>query len=247
MRFPHYAISRSKCNRKLFHAALAFLFSAAMVGRAELSITKVWPERIFYKPGEEVHMEIEVVNPDKTAASAQLKVELIRDLDTATVLRDATIQIEPSATNRCTLAWKAQSWLGIEARATLSRDGTRIATKSEYFTCARSVCQVYLPAPGVLGYGAVTTNHLDNQIEYDVPMRRSYYGNGMEESMWAPSDCDDLTPDVDRWWSGQTCYNESKPNFLRLNHELAKNGIQILTYAKAGGCGNATEEFYRRH
>jgi len=141
------------------------ILGLAGIAQAELAIEEVWPESIYYRPGQKARIEVRVANPGRTGASAQLAIELVHDLDDAVCLRTDDMSV-------------AANW-------------------------------------------------------YD-------------QFAWAPSDMDDLTPDGDRWWSGQTQYNMSKRNMCAIYREMKRNGVHLASYAKAGGGGHATLEFFRR-
>ena len=222
--------------------------AVAGVARAEMTITRVWPEKVYCRPGQGNAIEVEVTNPDKAPASARLKVELVHDLDTVAALADEPITVEPGKTVSRKTTWKAQPWLGIEARATLVRDGKPIATRSEFFTCARTVHQVLMVSPAS---HYLTPGNLDAQIKTFPAQRaahfRQFYANWYEQFAWAPSDLDNLAPETDRFWSGQTSYNMSKTNMKAIYDEMHRHGVHIATYAKSGGDGPTTYEFCRRH
>jgi hypothetical protein len=211
-------------------------------------VHKVWPDKVYYKPGETMKVDIEVSNPDVTAASAQLKIELIHDIDSTQVLSDAAVTVEPKSTKSFSFTTIAQPVLGIETRATLSRDGKALSTQSEYCTCARTVSQVLVAGLGnTLMSGNMKEQDRDATIAYYTKMYRQYYGNYWEWFAWAPSDYDDMTPDTNRWWAGQAQYNESLPVMQAMNKILAAQGTQVFTYGKAAGGGALTYEFLRKH
>lgn len=215
--------------------------------RAELWLAKAWPAKVFCLPGETQTLTIDVANPDPAAATAQLRVELVHDLDATVLLREETVNVPGKNHTVVTLTWKAEPWLGVELRATLLRDGTAFETKSEYFTCAANVHQVLMSFYNPLCLGAVHGANLDALVAQTVTNARDCYANWSEKFGWPPSDYDDLTPDTDTWWAGQVQYNESKPNMLKLFTALADNGIRPVTYGKAGGGGHVTFEFLRRN
>ncbi|MHB9134469.1 MAG: glutamine amidotransferase [Armatimonadota bacterium] len=230
----------------LWVALTGLLAGCALSAHAELTLSKVWPTKVFCQPGETNTLEIEVSNPDTTAASARLKVELVHELDAVVTLRDEPISVEAEKTVAWSLPWKAEPWLGIEVRATLSRDGKTLATKSDYFTCARTVHQVLISTGLPLCMGAVD-NTLDDTIKSTVGAARARYANWAEQFSWAPSDYDDFTPDTDRYFAGQSQYSESTSNLLAMYRVLRANGVRYITYGKAGGGGFYTFEFLRKH
>ena len=101
--------------------AAALVLALAETGQGELQLQKVWPEKIYCKPGEAVSMEVVVANPDKEAASAKLVVELIHDVDTPITLAEKDVTVEPGKTIVWQEKWQAQELLGLELRATLRK------------------------------------------------------------------------------------------------------------------------------
>ncbi len=226
--------------------ACSALLGLGLVGRAELDLQKVLPVKIFCLPGETNTLEITIANPETAAVSAHLKVELVHELDHAVMLKEGDVSVEPGKTLTWSLPWKAEPWLGIEVRATLSRGGATLATKSDYFTCARSVHQVMVSSQFGLCQGALDSV-LDQQVKAYCDSTRRIYGNWGEQFAWAPTDCDKLTPDTDRFWAGQTQYNESKTNILAMYHAAQAQGVHCMCYVKAGGDGPITFETLRAH
>ncbi len=214
---------------------------------AELTLDQVQPDKVYYTPGEAINVEVVVSNPDAAAATAQLAVELVRDLDTVVPLTVAAVTVEPGKTQTVAATRKAEAWLGIEARATLSRNGKVLASRSEYFTCARTVHQVWLPLQFSNVVGQLTEEQLDDYVNGIPEAYRKAHANGGEQFAWAPSDFDDMTPDTERWWAGQAQYNESKSALIRMHQAARTIGVRPITYGKAGGGGWITYEFLRRH
>jgi len=216
-----------------------FLAAAASALAADLEITRAWPSRVYCRPGEAIALEVEVANPTAERRSATLTVELRHGLDARIPLLNQEIALEPGKSFPWRGTWKAEPLLGLELRAALSRDGRVLAEKRGFFTCARSVHQVLLPAAPVEHWFWQFSGRMDRE---KYPPRaaasvRAMYGNFIEKFAWGPSDLDDLTPDADRWWAGQTGYNESKPNMIAFIKAMREHGIRVVTYGKASGGG----------
>ena len=195
--------------RILHHLLFHLLFGIAVLlpwlvapSFAELTLDKVQPDKVYYTPGETITVEVVVGNPDAAAATARLTVELVRDLDTAAPLSAAAVTVEPGKTQMVTATAKAQPWLGIEAQATLSRNGKALATRSEYCTCARTVHQVFNPLQFNNVVGNMTDKELDDYVNGIPDLYRKAHANAGEQFAWAPSDFDDMAPEADRWWAG---------------------------------------------
>jgi len=230
--------------------AATLVLALAEICQAEMQLQKVWPEKIYCKPGEAVLMEVVVANPDKEAASAKLVVELIHDVDTPITLAEKDVAVEPGKTLVWQEKWQAKELLGLELRATLLRGHSQIARKSEHFTCAPSVHQVLMWGRGNHGGMQFPGTIDDTADQYAAEFSqqwRSQYGNFFDQFGWGPSDFDCLTPKEDRWWAGQTSYNESKTNTNKVYAAFRAHGIQYVTYGKAAGGGPVTYENLRRH
>jgi len=217
---------------------------------ADLELKSVMPEKIYCHPDETVGMEVEVMNSGSQALSARLVVELRYDLDTQIPLADQEITVESGKFYVWKGSWQAKPFLGLELKATLLRDEKKLAEKSEFFTCARDLHQVLLIGYG--NHGGWQFSGTIDKVKDTYPTEfakqfRSTYGNFAEKFAWAPSDFDDLTPEEDRWWAGQTSYNESKPNMISMINAFHKEGIQAITYGKASGGGIVGYELLRRN
>lgn len=234
-------------SRALLFALAWLLLASCPPSIAELTLDSVQPDKVYYAPGETISVQVVVGNPDAAAAAAELTIELVRDLDTLIPLTAATVQVAPGQTRTVTATRAAEPWLGIAARATLRRDGRILTTKSEYFTCARTVHQVWLPVQFTNVVGNLTEEQLDAYVAGIPDLYRKAYANGGEQFAWAPSDFDEMTPDVDRWWAGQAQYNTSKSALIRMHQAARSIGVRPITYGKAGGGGWVTYEFLRRH
>ena len=227
---------------------LLALLDIAPPVRAELALSRVWPEKIYCHPGEMVDLEVQVSNPGPDAASAKLVIELRHDVDSVVPLASQDVALDPGKTFDWKGSWKAEPVLGVELAASLQREGKGFAQKREFFTCARSVHQVLLCGHGNHG-GWQFSGTLDPITYPDMfaGQVRSTYGNFVEKFGWAPSDFDDLTPRGEGWWAGQTGYNESKPNMIAVIEAMHRQGIQVVTYGKAAAGGPVGYDILRMH
>jgi hypothetical protein len=225
------------------------LLSALPAG-AELTLQTVRADKIFYDPGQEAQFTVVVANPDAAAASATLRVELLSDVATAAPLGEQAVTVPAKGESTWTGKAPMQPVLGMELRAILLREGQPLATKSDYFSCARSVHQVL--QFGLANWGNWQFSGTMDKIRDTYPRQfaaelRSNYANCVEKFGWAPSDFDCMTPPYDRWWAGQTTYNECKPNMIAIIAALHAQGIKAVTYGKQSGGGNVGLETLRRH
>jgi hypothetical protein len=242
---PDFTVWRSPMRHLLVILTLTVL--AALPAGAELTLQTVRADKAYYDPGAEAQFKVVVANPDAADATGTLRVELIRDVDTRKTLAEQAFTVPAAGQQSWTGSLKLPTVLGMALTATLLRNGQPFAQKSDYFNCARSVHQVLL-------FGAYaapqTTGMMDSLTAADftriATTLRDSGGNCLERFAWAPSDFDDLTPDVDRWWSGQTSYSESKTNLIALINALHAQGVKMVTYGKAAAGGITGYERLRR-
>ncbi len=216
---------------------------------AELQLQTVRADKIYYEPGAEAHFKVVVVNPDPAESQATLRVELIRDVDTRKTLAEQALTVPAQGEQTWEGSLKLPTVLGMELRATLLRGGQPFGRKSDYFACARSVHQVLQFGHG--NHGAWQFSGQIDPIRDTYPAQfaeqlRSTWGNCLEKFAWGPSDFDELTPEEERWWSGQTTYNECKANMIAVINAMHEHGIKVVTYGKAAAGGIAGFERYRR-
>ncbi len=122
----------------------ALLLALAGVGRAELSLSTVRADKIYYDPGAEARFAVVVTNADAAAAQAVLRVELVSDLDNRRTLVEEPITVAAHGQYSWTGSERLTPVLGLALTATLMRDGQAVASRSDYFSCARSVHQVLI-------------------------------------------------------------------------------------------------------
>ena len=137
----------------------------------------------------------------------------------------------------------------MELKATVLREGREIAAKSDYFSCARNVHQVMIEGIGPHGgwqFSGTVDKRIATYPQEFITAVRNTYGNYMEKFAWGPSDFDNLTPDTEKWWAGQTQYNESRQNITAVIAEAHRQGIKVVTYGKTAAGGTAGYEKMRR-
>ena len=230
---------------------LLCLFAVMLPAYAEITVSKAEVDKIFYDPGDKITVTVAVKNTDAEAVTANLRVELISDVDTHRMLHEETTTFPAGQVYSFTTTATAEPVLGMELKASVVRDGQPVATKSDYFSCARCLHQMLIAGASPFGGGwqfsGTVDNHLDRYpLDYIASFRASY-GNFNEKFAWGPSDFDDLTPDSDKWWAGQTQYNESKRSMIATINEAHRQGISVVTYGKAAAGGLVGYEKMRRH
>ncbi len=234
-----------------FVPALVLLLAPVLTAtsHAELTLATVRADKVFYDPGAKARFEVVVTNPDAVEATANLRVELLTDVDARQLLGAVTVTVPAKGQQTWTGSAVLAPVLGMELTATLARDGKPFAERSDYFSCARSVHQVLIF--GMANWGAWQFSGLMDGAGETYPKTfaaelRGNYGNCIEKFGWAPSDFDCLTPTTDRWWAGQGAYNECKTNMLAIISALHADGLRVVTYGKEAAGGVVGYERLRR-
>jgi hypothetical protein len=222
----------------------------ALPALSELQLQQVASDKILYDPGTVAKFTVVVANPDAAAASCILRIALVSDVATRMILVEAPITVAAKGTYESGGTAPMTPVLGMAIEATLLRDGKPFAVKSDVFSCARSVQQVLICGSGNHG-GWQFSGRIDKTLatypKEFASQYRSTYGNFIEKFAWGPSDFDELTPDEDRWWAGQTGYNESKTNIRAMIDAFHAQGLKVVTYGKAAAGGIAGFEKLRRN
>jgi len=237
-------------GRALNGLAVAAMLLAVVPVQAELQLQSVAADRIYYEPGAEARFTVVVANPDDQPATATLQVELIRDVDTRKALGEEPVTVPAKGRHTWTGSLKLPPVLGMELRAALRRGEQVLVQKSDYFSCARSVHQVLMFGHGD-NHGPWQCSGRMDEVPETYPAEfaeqwRSTHGNCLEKFAWGPSDFDDLTPADDRWWSGQTSYNECQAHMVAIIDAMHQQGIKVVTYGKGAAGGVVGFERYRR-
>jgi hypothetical protein len=211
-----------------------------------LTISRVWPEKLCFKPGEAAKLDVDVANSGAAAVDAAVTLAVLYGLDgrddlTAQAL---TVPAKGKATATFTYPIPADRKWGHEVIATVAEPGAEALTGHEYFTVGRNPWEVghYL----TLFYirGAKKSGAIDQQM---MPKYRKSYTTCLEAYSIMPSQFDDMTPDTDIWRSGQGWYAEGKEDWLYLVQRAHENGMAVVTYIQSISYGPVGFDFARRH
>ena len=236
-------------KRKILAALLMLLALASGVAShaATLSITRVWPERICYKPGETASILVALSNAGKTTETARLTVSVRWGLDGIDPLAATTLVLRAGAPCEVSLAYPIPSdrkW-GHEVVATVADEkGALQSTAREYFTVGRNPWEVghYITAFGMRD--AEKNGRVDRDL---LPRWRKDYITTVEAYSWMPSCFDNMSPTSDVWRSGQGWYVEGKAGWQYVVKQAHAQGMAVVTYIQSISYGPEGFEFARRH
>jgi len=213
---------------------------------SQVSITRVWPEKLFYHPDETARGTVELSNPTDKSVKVSLECLLEHDLESASSISRRTLALKPQSGETVAVQWKAgpeEGGYALVARVTQAKE--QLAERREYFAVADCFVRVgQTSGSPVFSFEEKQIKHL---AEVFAPSLRASYVNSCLRFGWAPDDFSELTPSEPDWISGQGRYHESARGLKALIEACHKNGIAIYAYAKAYCVGPVGLEFARRH
>ncbi|MHB9026373.1 MAG: hypothetical protein ACYC7E_19715 [Armatimonadota bacterium] len=230
---------------RLLCLSVFLLASACLAG--PLTITRVWPEQLCYKPGATARILVDVANAGPQA-TAKVSLAIRYSLDGYDLLPAQTANL--AANGKATLAFsypisKNRKW-GHDALATLAgEDGKVQSTGRDCFTVGSN--------PWELGHYVTIFGLRDRcpsmkDIEnYVIKTRKAYYTT-FEAYAPYPSYSDGMAPDTEIWRSAGDSYNrESKTHWRELVRQSHNNGMAVVTYIQCTSSGPVGSDFVRRH
>lgn len=209
------------------------------------SVKSVWPEMVHYAPGTNTYADVTLVSYGDTALDCELVLEMLQELDRKEEVGRKHVALDPRAEKVVRFDFNVgKEEFGRELRATIRVDGEPVSSASEFFGVSEQVWKVGIsgrgwPAGGSYGW--------KNRVDWLVKANRQDYANFYEEFAWAPSDYDDMTPDTEEFWSGQTQYHGTITDCKAVIDGLHKHGIKAITYGKSCGGGLPGFETMRKH
>jgi len=207
-------------------------------------ITRIYPDKIHYAPGEDSSAEVALFNFSDRALEGEVSLEMIQEIDQTRPLGQKKVSLAPAKETTTRFDFNVgPAEFGRELRATLVLDGRPVDRKSEYFGVSRQVWQVAICGQGAPHHDA----GLGSRAAEAMAHNRRNYCNWFECFAWAPSDFDDMTPDTEEFWSGQTQYHKTRTDLKAYIDEAHKHGIKAISYGKSCGGGVPGFECLRKH
>ncbi len=225
----------------------ATLASGVDTAPAKVVMTRVWPEKIVYRPGETAKITVDLENKTK----AELAVTVALAINHGLAERDE-LPVQPAdlaAGGKLTLSFaypvpQGRKW-GHEAQATVkAAGGELLAQGREYFTVGENPWELghYSTLFGIRD--GKKNKSIDNSI---LPKFRRAYITTLEGYSWQPSVFDDMTPKTEQWRSGQGAYKEGKEDWQYLIQRAHDMGMVVVTYIQSISYGPVGIDFARRH
>ena len=225
-------------------AAMAF---GADTTPAKVTVARVWPEKIVYRPGETATITVALENKSKDALEATVALAIHHGL----TARDE-LPVQPAnltAGGKATLSFsypvpQGRKW-GHEAQATVrDASGELLANGREFFTVGDTRWEVghYSTLFGIRD--GKKNKSIDNSL---LPKFRRAYITTIEGYSWQPSVFDDMTPKTEQWRSGQGAYKEGKEDWQYLIQRAHEMGMAVVTYIQSISYGPVGIDFARRH
>ncbi|MHB9025486.1 MAG: hypothetical protein ACYC7E_15175 [Armatimonadota bacterium] len=195
-------------KRSIVLVTITMLLSLPVLG-ANLSITRVWPERLVYRPGETATIQVDVTNAGGAPSTGKVSLVIHSGLDTVEALPVQAATFPAKGKNTLTFTFRipaGRKW-GHQAVAAVVEDGTEArAAGSDYFAVGTNPWEVghYVTVFGLRD--ASKNGYIDRQL---IPRYRKSYVTIVEGYSWQPSVFDGMAPELDVWRSGQGGYKES--------------------------------------
>lgn len=238
---------------------LSLLLTLGGVCAAELTVEKVWPEKLVYYPEEDALATVTLHNPEATPAQGVLVVELVSELDRVRLLLRQEVSLQADQTLLVPVRWNtgAEEW-GFEIRATLLDEGTRVLSSArDFLLVVGDIYKVSIRGHGKWP-GIIRTEEEYTRVnleEYRVKLRasalecRREYINYSEEYGWAPDDYFELYVPEDKqvWWSGTGTYIEFRQWYKDKVQEYHKHGLRVISYTNPFGMGAKSQEVLSEH
>ncbi len=211
---------------------------------AQVSLVKVWPEKIWVKPGQPISGTVTVKNAGAEAVEVTVETCLIHDLDTMRGIQRQTLKLAAKSEGTASFRWSSRDagLYGHAMRARVLLGNQVLAEGESYFAVARYYWDVAL----LKTFPFFTANRsLEGCAGEMANVRNSGY-NGFEFFFWAPDDFADMTPDEEYWRSGQGRYKNKISHLKSAIDGGHANGMALITYGKCVGYGPAILEYFRK-
>ncbi len=230
------------------HLALSLLLLALALPAwcGDLTVTRVWPEKICYQPGETARFAVDVANSGEAAVDAAVTMAVLYGLEGRDDLTPQTLTVpaQGQATTTFTYPVPADRKWGHEVIAHVAESGAEAVSGHEFFTVGKNPWEVghYLTLFSIRG--AKENGQIDNSL---LPKHRKAYVTCLEAYSNMPSPFDDMTPDSETWRSGQGWYPEGKSDWQYMVQRAHENGMAVVTYIQYFSYGPVGFDFARRH
>lgn len=206
----------------------------------QFEIAKVWPTKICYRPGSWASGYITLINGTDQPVTGKLTVTIHSGMADVQPLLTQNVSVKAGGISKVPVVWKIgeQEEFGRELYAELTDgNGNILDNKGAFFTIGWNnyrlgQCQLVQPwtwEPSKTQIPDITP--LDRWYVY-IPRVRQSGSVVTEYFFWAPDDFGNLTPEEDRWISGQSEFLCSQADLHAVIDAAHENGIAAVTYGK---------------
>lgn len=250
-------------------ASAVVAFNDAIVdNQTPVEITKVFPEKICFRPGTQARFQIGLKNNLPADQTVRLVCAIESELDKRDVTYDSAVTVAAGREKFIEVTWPtggAEWGFGIVA-SILNGNGEVLQSKSDSFAVTNRDWRV----GGGLGqwtivYDPLAPEELRRRLNTKVPERyrqflaflltdqeavervRGTYATHLEWYSWEPSGFSSRSPKEEDWLSGQGIYYMSKPKILEVNQALQSQGIEVWSHVHIPFTGTEGLEFVRAH
>ena len=222
-------------------------FGAEAPVPAKVAITRVWPAKIVYKPGETAKITVDLENKTKDALTASVSLAINYGLVARDELPAQSASLPAGGKATVTFAYpvpKGRKWGHAVMALVKAAGGETLAQGREFFAVGNNPWEVghYITMFGLRGWKQ--NGRIDNGL---LPSFRAGYITTIEGYSWQPSVFDEMTPDTETWRSGQGGYKEGKQDWIYLISQAHAQGMAVVTYIQGASYGPAGVDFARRH
>ncbi|HEY3396637.1 MAG TPA: hypothetical protein VGM19_03160 [Armatimonadota bacterium] len=213
---------------------------------AQITITKLQPDKIRYVAGEEATFAISVKNAGAQPWSGKL----------VGTVESGLAQVTPLASHNLQLAPGEVKSFADQLRIDLPEFGSavRVIAQAADGTVAAEARDVFCVGPWYYNMGRYMTAFelgrfkTPEQVQASLgPKWRSWYVTCIEHYSGAPGQWNGLNPTQDQWFAGQNGYFESVAGEESLVGAAHSYGMGVMIYEINGTCGPFGEEYSRAH
>lgn len=210
---------------------------------AQVSITRLWPNKLRYLNGETATFEVRVKNAGGQAWQGRV----------AGVIESELSRVTPAFQQDVTLAPGEERQLRPQVKIQLPEFGHTIHVTAQGATTAEAR-EVFCVGPWYYNLGRCTTifslRHFTSpdQVEAELmPKWRQWGITTVEHFSGMPGIWGGMVPTTEEWFSGQGGYPESMTGEKSLIEACHRNGIAVTVYDIFGSYAAPGEEYSRAH
>lgn len=225
---------------------VSFAFLPAAGFGEPVTVSRVWPEKIVYQPGETATITVDLNNAAAEPQRVSVSLTVRHGLLDSDELPAQEVAVETTSVAQVRFGYpipQGRKW-GHEAFAVVKNgNGETLAGGGEYFAVGQNPWEIghYRTVFQIRG---VKKN---GQIEEMLRRHRKNYITTLEAYSWQPSVFDEMSPAEDEWRSGQGHYREGKEDWIALVKQAQEQGMAVVTYIQSVSYGPVGFDFARRH